>query len=186
MLIVHNAFLRQINAIFLQGANIEKRGTPQDTRDFAGYIEQFCSTIEEHHGVEEKFVFPAVEEFAGVPGIMSGNVNQHHAFEAGLHAFRAYAKAVFDGKETYAWTKLHELIDAFMPALRQHLAEEIETLKSLDEIDKPWEDFFKKLSEEILKKANDPDIKVCWASLTWNDLCTDTGWANRSGPSQTC
>lgn len=66
-----------------------------------------------HHHHEEKYLFPSIEEYIGKRGLMEGNVNQHHAFYPGLHAFRDYSQQT--APEDFNDDTLLSLIADFAP-----------------------------------------------------------------------
>ncbi len=82
---------------------------------------------------------------------MEVNIEQHHTFTPGIAAFKEYAiecrkkdsATKFDGLE------FQRKIDAFAPALAKHLAEEINTLLSLEKYD------VKKIKETFVKSLQD-------------------------------
>lgn len=73
MCVVHNALLRGLNNIYIQGPNIR----PADYKDFIGYSLCWHSAIDEHHTSEEEQFFPEIEEAVGEKGLLDGNVQQH-------------------------------------------------------------------------------------------------------------
>ncbi|KAJ9148895.1 Hemerythrin HHE cation binding domain-containing protein [Pleurostoma richardsiae] len=160
MLIVHNFLLRGINSIYLQCVNVER--SPAVIPDFVNFAACWGSLLHEHHEAEETMMFPSMEKLAGVTGLMDANVDQHRAFHGGLEAYEGYLSSVKEGKEKYDGQKLRGLIDSFMPVLRQHLHDEIDTLVKLSQYEDKadWDKWFKDLQAEILKKANDPKVKV--------------------------
>lgn len=160
MLTVHNVLLRGVNSIYLQAVNVEK--SEKDVPDFVEYSLQWLKFIDEHHSGEENDIFPRIDAEAGVSGLMQGNIDQHKVFHGGLDAMESYLEQVRDGKQKYSGPKLRDIIDSFMPALRQHLSDEIDTLLGLKKYEDKcdWETFFKAITAEIMKKANDPNIKV--------------------------
>ena len=86
--------------------------------------------LEHHHDGEEDILFPLLEAASGNAGTMQTNIQQHVAFHSGLVDLQAYLASVqADSSATsYDGPKLKQLIDAFAPALVQHLYEEIPTL----------------------------------------------------------
>jgi hemerythrin-like domain-containing protein len=128
MSLAHNTFIRNLNSIYLQAPNII---LPLDIRDFLIFCQTFIETIHHHHKSEEKYFFPAIEEYTGLKGLMEVNVHQHEAFEPGFDKFTEYVGAVtpeeFDGK------KLIKIIDSFGEVLTEHLNDEINTLLGLEE-----------------------------------------------------
>ncbi|GKT45527.1 uncharacterized protein ColSpa_05708 [Colletotrichum spaethianum] len=157
MTIIHNLIIRILNTIYLQCINVEK--SPKDVQDFVSYAIEWARMVQEHHHTEEETVFPSIEKMAGVPGLMQANVAQHEAFHDGLHAYMGYLEKVQKGEEAYSGERLKGIIDSFMPILRQHLSDEIDTLVKLGDYDCDWETWFKKLQKELLAKADDPNLK---------------------------
>lgn len=92
------------------------------------------TTIQHHHGAEEQILFPNIERLCEKPGLMEGNISQHHTFAPGLETFREYAQSCREGKDTYDAIKYKQIIDSFASEMSKHLKEEVDTLLSLD----PW------------------------------------------------
>ncbi|KAH8889722.1 hypothetical protein GQ53DRAFT_747940 [Thozetella sp. PMI_491] len=157
MVIIHNMLLRGINSVYLQCINVER--TPADVPPFTNFARTWSAIVHHHHVAEEKWVFPEIESITEVPGLMGTNIEQHHAFENGVERYSAYLDAVKEGKEEYSGAKLRELIDAFMPTLCQHLHEEIDTLRGLDQYkDKTdWKAWSKKVQSVVVKNTQTPD-----------------------------
>ncbi|GKT62139.1 hemerythrin HHE cation binding domain-containing protein [Colletotrichum tofieldiae] len=158
MTMIHNLIIRILNTVYLQCVNVEK--SPGDVQDFVAYAIEWAKMVEEHHHTEEETVFPQVEQLAGVPGLMQTNVAQHEAFHDGLHAYMGYLEKVQKGEEAYSGERLKGIIDSFMPILRQHLSDEIDTLVKLGDYDRDWDAWFEKLVKELLAKTSDPKLKV--------------------------
>ncbi|KAK2013067.1 hemerythrin HHE cation binding domain-containing protein [Colletotrichum eremochloae] len=158
MTIIHNLIIRILNTVYLQCVNVEK--SPSDVQDFVSYAIEWAKMVEEHHRTEEEMVFPQIEQLAGVPGLMQANVAQHEAFHKGLHAYKDYLERVQKGEEAYSGGRLKDIIDSFMPILRQHLSDEIDTLLKLGDYDRDWEAWFEKLMKELLAKSDDPNLKT--------------------------
>lgn len=158
MTIIHNLILRIINTVYLQCINVEK--SPNDVQDFVSYAMEWSKMVEEHHETEETEVFPEIEQLAGVPGLMQANVAQHEAFHDGLHAYMGYLDRIQKGDEAYSGEKLKGIIDSFMPVLREHLSDEIDSLLKLNEYDRNWDEWYEKLMKKLLGKMGDPKLKV--------------------------
>jgi len=162
MLQVHNVLLRGMNSIYLQATGVEKTASPGVVRDFVSYAGVWAQLVEEHHSTEETLVFPELEALLAAPGLMAGNVAQHRAFHAGLDAYDAYVRAVLAGTEAYDGVRFRAIIDGFMPALREHLSDEIDTLLRLQEHEDKADlaawcaDIVKRLGARV----QDPEIKV--------------------------
>lgn len=62
---------------------------------------------------------------------MEMNVEQHHAFEAGVTAFKAYVEACERGSKTFSGNELRSLIDDFGELLATHMADEVVQFESL-------------------------------------------------------
>ncbi|KAL4727114.1 hypothetical protein ACLX1H_006015 [Fusarium chlamydosporum] len=151
MTVVHNLFLRGVNAIYVQAVNVAERGTPKDKSDFANFAWSWSEEVLEHHNVEETRIFPEINELAGVPGLMDANIEEHHLFHEGLEKFREYVDKLRKGEEELDGEKLKGIIDSFMPVLRIHLENEIETLVGLEKYaDKcDWGAWFEKVAQEL-------------------------------------
>ena len=87
MCVVHNALIRGLNSIYVQGPNIQ----PADYPDFIGYSLCWHSVVHEHHTSEEDLFFPEIEEAVGEKGLLDSNVEQHSkqdGFQKHLICFR--------------------------------------------------------------------------------------------------
>jgi len=157
MACVHNMMIRGINSIYLQAPHI----TQKDEQSFLNYAMQWYALLHVHHTGEETTFFPAVEELAGEKGIMEANVEQHHAFEAGLEAFVAYIRDAIAKKEKYDGKRIVALIDAFAEPLRDHLADEIPTILGL----RKYGDKMAKL-QELFDHEGETNM-VCLLSGYW-------------------
>lgn len=73
MTTVHNMFIRGWNSIYQQAPVISDR----DYADFIQYALTWHWVLDLHHDGEEKDLFPRFEREIGVPGFMSGSVDQH-------------------------------------------------------------------------------------------------------------
>ncbi|KAL7957869.1 hypothetical protein V8C34DRAFT_169774 [Trichoderma compactum] len=127
MAFAHNAMLRGLNAIYLQAPYIPKA----DISDFLFFVASWAGWVQDHHILEETRMFPGFERIPGIrPRQLSHNIEQHHLFSTGLDDLKKYAtdttEANYDGKT------LRELISSFSTHMREHLADEIDTLWSLD------------------------------------------------------
>lgn len=151
MSLVHNTLFRGINAVYLQCINVGKTGTPKDKLDFANFAYKWGEMVHEHHTLEETDVFPEINDLAGVPGLMDANLEEHKAFHEGVSEYSEYLGKVKDEKEEYDGEKLKGIIDSFMPILRTHLVNEIDTLIALEKYDDKvdWDDWFQKKMNQI-------------------------------------
>ncbi|KAF4446861.1 hypothetical protein F53441_9565 [Fusarium austroafricanum] len=160
MAVVHNLLIRGVNAIYLQAVNVAEKGTQKDKMDFCNFAWSWTVEITDHHNTEESMIFPQINEICGVPGLMDANINEHKLFHEGLDSFRGYLDKVRKEEEQLDGNKLREIIDSFMPVLRNHLENEIDTLVGLEKYaDKcDWGEWFEKKGAEIgsnaMKKAS--------------------------------
>jgi hemerythrin-like domain-containing protein len=76
--------------------------------------------LHHHHHIEETLLFPFFETKLGLH-TMDHNVEQHHAFMAGLDDLEAYLKGVQSGTETYNGTTIIQKLDSFADTLVEHL-----------------------------------------------------------------
>lgn len=81
-----------------------------------------------HHGLEEKYYFPWLEERLG-PNSMHLNLDGHHSFEAPFSAFERLVASIRDRKQPYVPTEFRKVIYDFVPPLFEHLRAEVETLR---------------------------------------------------------
>ncbi|KAL9056304.1 MAG: hypothetical protein Q9162_002995 [Coniocarpon cinnabarinum] len=121
----HNCMIRGINAIYQQAPHVH---STQDKSDLLFFVYAWSRWVIEHHDMEEKVMFPGFEEAAGKPGILSANVDQHAAFEAGLLHLHKYASIK---PEQFSADELRSRIEAFQGVLQQHLNDEVQTLLAL-------------------------------------------------------
>jgi hemerythrin-like domain-containing protein len=135
MSIVHNGLIRGVNSVYNQCINVGERGTPKDKLDFANYAAQCAAILHEHHEFEEEVLFPKMNELAGVPGLMDGNVQEHAAFHDGFAIYEQYLEDVKAEKVVLDGAHMKKLIDDYMPALYSHLVNEIDTLIGLEKYD---------------------------------------------------
>ncbi|PON30075.1 hemerythrin HHE cation binding domain-containing protein [Trichoderma gamsii] len=160
MVTVHNCLIRGINSIYLQCINVERSSASIPA--FIKYASVWGRVLSLHHTTEEKWIFPEIEEITGERGIMDASVQQHHAFEEGVKAYTDYLKNADIGEEKYDGAKLKTIIDSFMPSLRQHLQDEILTLKGFDKYkDKTdWAKWTKDTIAKVVKKTQTADGMV--------------------------
>lgn len=160
MITVHNCLIRGINSIYLQCINVERSSVALPA--FIKYASAWSQILHSHHTTEEQWIFPEIEAITGEKGVMDVNVEQHRSFEEGLKEYTAYLKNTETGREKYDGAKLKKLIDTFMPILRQHLLDEIFTLKAFDEYKEKtdWAKWTKDTSEKVVKASQSAEGMV--------------------------
>ncbi|KAH7098821.1 hypothetical protein BKA62DRAFT_622079, partial [Auriculariales sp. MPI-PUGE-AT-0066] len=122
-------FFIGLNSLYNYAPHVAN-GSARDKHDLVTFGLVWYNMLAGHHDGEEEVLFPALEKASGNAGLMSANVNQHKAFHSGFTDLKSYldsvmadpAASVFDG------ARLQAVIDAFAPALMQHLHDEIPTL----------------------------------------------------------
>lgn len=155
MALIHNVIIRILNCIYLQAPNIPS-SNPTLQADFATFCHAWIVLIHEHHGNEEKYFFPWLEKAIGKEGFMEKNVQQHHAFFAGLEKFEGYIDAVREKREGFDGMKIVGLIDGFGTTLTDHLVDEVKTFEDLAEFDDKidWAAWQKYVGEIAVSKAD--------------------------------
>jgi hypothetical protein len=129
MAFAHNAMLRGLNALYLQAPNISSN----EVSDFLFFAASWSAWVLHHHTIEESYMFPAFQSVSGVtPGMLQDTIEQHYAFADGLEKLHKYSTTTtpmqYDGNRFCA------LIDIFAKLLRDHLADEIDTLWAMDSV----------------------------------------------------
>ncbi|GLB40033.1 putative hemerythrin HHE cation binding domain [Lyophyllum shimeji] len=125
MAISHNMFIRGLNAIYFHAPNVREG----QVQAFAFFCNSLLGLIHHHHHMEEEIIFPLYEEKLGA-GAMEHNVQDHHAFKAGLEDLETYIQDIRAGRATYDGKLVTEKLDAFADGLVQHLNDELPTLES--------------------------------------------------------
>lgn len=161
MIIVHNMLLRGINSIYLQSLSVPTNLQP----DFANFALTWGESIEEHHHTEETLLFPVYAKITNEPAIMGAEIAQHEAFHHGLEGYIKYMRSVVAKEEPYDGAKIRRIVDEFMPVLRQHLEDEISTLKGFtrfdEKIQKELVEATHKVSAHIKAEAQKkPEVKT--------------------------
>jgi hypothetical protein len=154
MVLIHNAVIRGMNAIYLQCEGVGAHGSEQDIKDFANFCRIWGQLLDEHHDTEERIVFPRIDLVAGSP-VMQVAVDQHHVFLDGLVAFVKYMDEVkVGGKSAYDGQKVKAMLDGFGGAIYDHLIDEVRVLNECRKYDKQkMAALWKELSKEIMAEA---------------------------------
>ncbi|KAH7101358.1 hypothetical protein BKA62DRAFT_672016 [Auriculariales sp. MPI-PUGE-AT-0066] len=116
MTVFHNILFRGLNALYNQASAVSKGSIP-DKHDLVSFG-------------EEQVMFPGLETASNNAGLLAINVRQHESFHKGIEDLRNHLDSVKRDPQAKAFdaTRLRALIDAFAPALVQHLHDEIPTL----------------------------------------------------------
>lgn len=152
---VHNVLIRGLNSIIQQGPYVEPPAmtpsaatdnndspsspcTEKDTKDFLTYVANWVHMVDHHHSIEESFIFPELDAFAGVPGLMDDPKHQHALFHDGLIKLLTYAETTQSDPKKYSWGGeggMKAIIDEFSKPLIDHLYDEINVFLSLKNLD---------------------------------------------------
>ncbi|KAG8953243.1 hypothetical protein FRC04_002653 [Tulasnella sp. 424] len=127
MALLHNAIIRGFNSLLYYSGEVQP-GTKQ-LNSFLRYGLENCRFVHHHHENEETMYFPFLESKMG-QGRMSSNVQGHEAFQKPFIAFEELLQALLKDPSKWDVNAFRQGIHGFMPTLREHLAEEIDTLKS--------------------------------------------------------
>jgi hemerythrin-like domain-containing protein len=130
MALTHNTIFRAFNAVHTQVAAVDPSNAT-DTADLLAFLTFTIAFLDNHHQCEELVFFPMVEAQAGIPGLMSQNVEQHRAFDATLDSLRDYITQVQSGEALLDAGVLRSRIEALAVPLGQHLRDEIPSLLAL-------------------------------------------------------
>jgi hypothetical protein len=107
---------------------------------------------------------------------MAANLVQHHEFAPGFDIWVKYVKDCLDAKseKRFEADKFRKLIDGFAPKLTLHLADEIETLLSLDKYDEKKMHTVYMEFENVIKNADFKKVCISSERVEYISLiCTD-------------
>ena len=149
---IHNVIIRALNSAYANAGNV-KPGT-KEAADLLQYSQIICEMIQTHHDWEETSYYPAVEAFAKQPGILQQNIEQHQAFEEGVHKFHEYCKGA--SKAEYTTVDFRTLINKFSQPLNRHFHEEPALFYSLGHLDSEGLDRVFLEQEKIVLAKADP------------------------------
>jgi hypothetical protein len=128
MAVVHNTLLRGLNSIYLQASSAKAQSSRVP---FLQYCRTWYVVVHAHHSHEEEKLFPKIEGICGEEGILSVNIEQHHAFEGGMQTYVAYVDECIQDPSKFEPAKLTGIIDKFGKELSAHLNDEVESLLGL-------------------------------------------------------
>ncbi|KAG8953261.1 hypothetical protein FRC04_002671 [Tulasnella sp. 424] len=127
MVIVHNIILRGFNSMAYYSGDVE----PQTKRfdSFLGYCNEVIQLLHEHHSMEEGMYFPFLENKLGA-GAMTDNVDGHDQFRVPLERLEDLIAKLRAGQTPWDVGYFRAVIYDLVSVLREHLAEEIDTLRA--------------------------------------------------------
>ncbi|KAI9152275.1 hypothetical protein HJFPF1_09504 [Paramyrothecium foliicola] len=137
---VHNTIIRSLNAILQQAPHVpvatDDNYVAQDVKDLLFYVQSWVKMVNHHHSVEESFMFPELEKFSGIAGLMDDPKHQHELFHDGLGQLLTYALTT--QPDDYRWkgpSGMEALINSFSKALTDHLYAEIDVFMGMKHLD---------------------------------------------------
>ncbi|KIO34531.1 hypothetical protein M407DRAFT_209735 [Tulasnella calospora MUT 4182] len=126
MVILHNIIIRGFNSMLYYSGQVEP-GT-STYQSFLAYCNEVLAYLHKHHLFEEERYFPFLESHLGA-GTMSGNVDEHEAFKAPLAAFETLLNDLISDKAMWNVETFRKSIYDFANILKEHLSEEIDTIR---------------------------------------------------------
>ncbi|KAG8895677.1 hypothetical protein FRC00_007138 [Tulasnella sp. 408] len=126
MVLLHNVIIRGFNSVLYYSMQVQP-GTAE-LKSFLEYTEQMIEFMHNHHEAEEEIMFPAPESKYG-PGSMAHNIEGHEHFKAPFAIFENWGQEFQSGTKAWDAEAFQHAIYRFMPALRERLVDEIETLR---------------------------------------------------------
>ncbi|KAG9043971.1 hypothetical protein FS837_008947 [Tulasnella sp. UAMH 9824] len=140
MVLLHNIIIRGFNSLLYYSGEVQPN-TPKYNA-FLAYAGEVIHFLHHHHGNEEDKYFPFLETKMG-KGSMSDNVDGHESFKAPFAAFEDLYNKLRSGETQWDLAAFRKAIYDFIPVLREHLEEEIDTFR-------PWQLKGKFTAEELL------------------------------------
>ncbi|KAG8969887.1 hypothetical protein FRC03_000133 [Tulasnella sp. 419] len=157
MTLIHNIIIRGINSIISYAPEVNEA----QVKPFITYcLEGLTRFVHHHHQHEEKLYFVMLEEKMG-EGSMGSNIQGHKAFIVPFHQFEDLCKSILARQVPYDAVKIIESVQAFAPVLIEHLAEEIESLKT-DVMHKHFTDADLAVVEKKMDQLVQGDTSLVW------------------------
>ncbi|KAJ0423495.1 hypothetical protein BJY00DRAFT_310151 [Aspergillus carlsbadensis] len=153
MTLAHNMTIRHLNAIYLQATGVHGAA---DVRDFLFFCTTWVDELHAHHAGEESILFPMLDAFTGVKGVMAESEAQHQAFMGGVERFAEYVRGTEVSQ--YSGDELRGIIRGFAGRLLEHLCDEPVQLLEIGEtfggegLQAVWEAFEARLIKEGMAK----------------------------------
>ena len=141
----HNHFRETWNVLYT-ACETGKRGKGMSIRQFIGLGQQFCSQLEMHHGIEERYVksicssdssiltrshrhiFPVLAKKMPAFKKELELLTQHKQIHKGLDKLTKYLEECSTGERELRLPELKRILDGFGTVLWQHLDDEVKEL----------------------------------------------------------
>lgn len=125
----HNYFKYQFNEIYeMADGSFTKVGMP--LVGFLSTIRTFKRHLENHHGIEESYLFPILAKKMPAFAENEQHRESHKKIHDGLDALGDIMKRVYADQTTYSPTELRACLDGFREPLLRHLDEEVNDLRA--------------------------------------------------------
>lgn len=131
MALSHNVILRGMNASFNQCLGVQPGTT--EAHDFLLFNQCLFEILQQHHDVEETYMFGEIERLTKIDGIMDQNIQEHKDFHDDLERFRKYVFETAAGD--YDGQTLKAMLEGFGKTVEKHLHNEIPSLLELKDYD---------------------------------------------------
>lgn len=105
-----------------------KRPAGMSIRQFLYTGLEFCSTLELHHGIEERHIFPVLATRMPAFKKELELLTQHKQIHAGLEKFQEYLEDCESGEKELRLGEMKTIMDGFGDVLWKHLAQEVKEL----------------------------------------------------------
>ncbi|KAG9018642.1 hypothetical protein FRB90_011067 [Tulasnella sp. 427] len=140
MVLIHNQLIRSFNSLIYYSGEVQPNTSKYNS--FIAYAGEAINLLHHHHENEEVMYFPFLESKLG-KGSMGDNVDGHEAFKGPFHKFEVLVTKLRSGEAQWDLATFRQAIYDFLPVLREHLGEEIDTLR-------PWQLRGKFTAEDLL------------------------------------
>ena len=120
----HNHFRSTWNTLY-SACETQKREKGMSIRQFLALGQQFCQSLEMHHGIEERHIFPVLAKKMPAFKKELELLTQHKQIHAGLDKLQIYLNECSIGERELRLLELKDILDGFGKVLWQHLDDEV-------------------------------------------------------------
>ncbi|KAG8919993.1 hypothetical protein FRC01_000989 [Tulasnella sp. 417] len=150
MALMHNIIIRSFNSLLYYSGEVQP-GTPEFA-SFLRYAQEVCALVRRRHNDEEKLYFPFLESRLG-EGRMAGSVAAHEALSKPLAGFEDMVQKTIIKPHEWDLDLFRNLIYRFMPALKEHLKDELKRLDATELRQHFTEQDFKDYEKRFIKET---------------------------------
>lgn len=123
----HNHF-RHVWKMLYTAAESGERQSGMSIRQFLAYGLQLCRSLNAHHSIEERYIFPELAERMPIFADNDHLIGQHHQIHEGIEKLEEYLQACLYGDKELRMSELKGIMDTFGVVLWSHLDDEVATL----------------------------------------------------------